>query len=169
MNGPCTWPVRSLYTAVDCRIHRPQTRACTRYTAAYTGPKHGRVQGTRPCTRPCSGNGRTMHGPVHGTYTAVHTGRPCPEHGRVRSRYVAKHGRVRGPYPTVYVPYTWPCMGHRVHGRLHGRLYGPCVRRCIWPCTLPFTASMDRVHRRATAVYIVRPRQCLVPVLPKAG
>jgi len=29
---------------------------------------------------------------------------------------------------------------------------------CIWPCTRPFTACTDRVHRRARAVYMVRPR-----------
>ena len=59
MNGPCTWPVRSLYTAVDGLIHRPQTRAYTRYTAAYMGRKHGRVDRQYTAVYgPC-----TVHGP----------------------------------------------------------------------------------------------------------
>ena len=44
----------------------------------------------------------------------------------------------------------------------------PCLRPvctavyvpCIWSCTWPFTACTDRVHRRARAVYMVRPRPC---------
>ena len=85
VHGPCTWSVRDrvhgrVYGRVDGRVYGPCARRCTYHVygrtrpftsrVLYTGRKHGRVQGTRPCTRPCSGYGRTMHGRVHGTYTA---------------------------------------------------------------------------------------------------
>jgi len=153
------------------------------YTAVHTGRKHGRLHGSkhghlhgrkhgRPCTRlrtdhvhspytAVGGRVQTVHGRprpctncVHGRRRAKHMVHPCSEHGRVRSRYVAKHGRVRGPYPTLYVPYTWPCTG-RVpctrHGRLHGRLYGPCAR----PCTYHVHGRAWSVHDPNTAVYTV--------------
>jgi len=114
-DGPCTWPVHgrahSLYTVVGGRVQTV----------------HGRP---RPCTN-C----------VHGRTRATHMIRPCPEHGLVRSRYVAKHGRVRGPYPTVYVPYTWPCTG-RVHGTR------PSTRPSLRPV--------------CTAVYVLCTRPCMV-------
>jgi len=180
MNGPCTWPVHSLYTAVDGRIHRPQTRACTRYTAAYTGRKHGRVQSTRPCTRLCSCHGRTVHGRVHGTYTAVHTGhkhgrvdgrvhgtrrRPCTRYtapARPCIRYV--HGRVRAAYPAGYGPRTRPCFAaYRLRTRPcsgHGRTmcmarvrpYTQFVHGRGRPCTV-CTRSPTVVYRLYTAVH----------------
>jgi len=126
-DGPCTWPVHgrvhSLYTAVGGRVQTV----------------HGR---TRPCTN-C----------VQGCTRAMHMVRPCPEHGRVRSRYAAKHGRVRGLYPTVYVQYTRPCRARAVYGpcRLHGRLYGPCAR----PCTYHVHGRAWSVHEPNTPVYTV--------------
>jgi len=142
----CTRSVHAVNGRLHGHIHGT-------YTAVHTGHKHdGRVHGhgwtmykarARPCTQS-----------VHGRTWAMHMVRPCPEHGRVRSRYVAKHGRVRGPYPTVYVPYTWPCTG-RVpctrHGRLHGRLYCPCAR----PCTYHVHGRAWSVHDPNTAVYTV--------------
>jgi len=102
------------------------------------------------------GSVQTVHGRprpcincVHGRTRAMHMVRPCPEHGRVRSRYVAKQGRVRGPYPTVYVPYTWPCTG-RV----------PSTR----PCTAVYTAIFTtRVRTMYTAMHgpsMTRTRPC---------
>jgi len=135
MNGPCTWPVRSLYTAVDGRIHRPQTRACTRYTAAYTGRKHGRVQGTRPCTRPCSGHSRTMHGRVHGTYTALHTGR--------------KDGRIDG-----LTARARPCM-YTVRTRSGTGLVPGRVCRVPAAYTAVFGTRTDNVHGPCTAENVI--------------
>ena len=116
-DGPCTWPVHgrvnSLYMAVGGSVQTV----------------HGRP---RPCTN-C----------VHGRTRAMHMVRTCREHGRVRSRYVAKNGRVRGPCPTVYVPYTWPCTG-RV------------------PCTRPSTRPSLRPV--CTAVYVPCTRPCMVRV-----
>ena len=160
VHGPCTWSVRVPNTAV----YAASTWQNTAGYAARTGPCtyriHGRaravnrvrVQGTRPCTRPSSGHGRTMHGRVHGTYTAVHTGRkdgrrytaharPCIRyvhgcvHGRVLPRTGCVHGRVRD----TDGPCAWPEGGRAqsVHGRPR-------------PCT-------DCVHGRARATYMVRP------------
>ena len=103
--------------------------------------------------------------------------RPCPEHGRVRSRYVAKHGRVRGPYPTVYVPYTRPstrpslrlvctamyvpctrpCMVRPLpeHGRVHGRV--PCTRPCLRPVYSTWPVN-GRVLTMDTAMFTARVR-----------
>ena len=135
------------------------------YTAVHTGRKHGRLHGrkhdrvhghgrtmymarARPCTQSVHGRGRPCTDcawPPSAVYscTRPYTGHAhtCREHGRVRSRYVAKHGRVRGPYPTVYVPYTWPCTG-RV------------------PCTRPSTRPSLRPV--CTAVYVPCTRPCMV-------
>ena len=177
--GPCTWPVRSLYTAVDGRIHRPQTRACTRYTAAYTGRKHGRVQGTRPCTRACSAHGRTMHGRVHGTYTAVHTGRKDgrvdgtartrPVHGtavytvrrrsgtgRVPGRVLPRTGCVHGRVRETNGPCAWPVYG-RVHSLYTAEGGGAqsCTGHVHGPSVTVYTAVFTAVN---TAVYRVHDR-----------
>jgi len=190
MNGRCTWPVRSLHTAVDGRIHRPQTRACTRYTVActavntavsigstrlftgrvlYTGRKHGRVQGTRPCTRPFSGHGRTMHGRVHGTYTAVHTGRKDGGvdgrvDGRARSciRYV--HGRVRAAYRAVFchVPAAYTAVFRTRTDHVHG----PCTV-VYTVCTRPRAAAHSlytAAHGRVQTVYTAVHGPCTWPV-----
>jgi len=158
------------------------------YTAVNTGRKDGRVRGTRP-----------VHGHVYGTY-AVGYGprtrpcfatyrlrtRPCSGHGRtmcmarVRPCTQFVHGRGRPctvctrPSTAVYRLCTRPCTGH-VHGA-SVTVYTACTRPCRRPClrpvctevylpctwsrTRPFTACTDRVHWRATAVYIVRPRPC---------
>ena len=91
------------------------------YTAAHGGIQtvHGRVQ------------------TVHGRARAMHMVCPCPEHGRVRSRYAAKHGRVRGPCPTVYVPYIYTAV------------HGPCTMHTA-VYTAVFTA---RVHGRVRTMY----------------
>jgi len=144
--------VHSLYTAVGGRVQTV----------------HGRP---RPCTN-C----------VHGRTRAMHMVRPSPEHGRVRSRYVAKQGRVRGPYPTVYVPYTWPCTGRvlpctvytavytavftsRVHGRvrtMYTAVHGPSMTRtrpCTRSCTLYTAVFTARVRGRVPCTCT-----CLWPV-----
>jgi len=54
-----------------------------------------------------------MHGRVHGTYTAVHTGR---KDGRVDG-----HGRVYGTYTVEYGPRTRPCFA----------AYRLCTRPCL--------------------------------------
>jgi len=182
MDGPCTAVymvrtrpcTRAVKTAVSIGSTRPFTGR-----VLYTGRKHGRVQSTRPCTRLCSGHGRTMHGFVHGTYTAVHTGR---KDGRVHGTRPV-HGHVYGTYTVGYGPRTRPCFAtYRLRTRPcsgHGRTMcmarvRPCTQfvhgrgRPCTVCTRPSTACTDRVHRRATAVYIVRPRPCLRPVYTAA-
>jgi len=142
--------VHSLYTAAHCRVQTVYTavhgpcrwsvrdrvhgRVHSASTAVYRVHLHGRVLCTRPCLRPCT---QSVHGRVQTVYTAVHGPRTWS---------------VRDPITAVY-----------------GRVYGPCARRCTYrartpvrvrACTRPFTACTDRVHRRATAVYMVRPRPC---------
>jgi len=99
---------------------------------------------------------------------------------RVRSRYAAKHGRIRGPYPTVYVPYTRPCTGRVSCTRPSTRtslrpmcraVYVPCTRPCMirpWPehgrvhgcvpctrpCLRPVYAAVYRVHTRVCGLCI---------------
>jgi len=100
---------------------------------------------------------------VHGPCTAVYTVCTQPR-AAVHSLHTAAHGRVQTVYMAVHGPCTWS-----VHERVHSTrpCLRPCLRPvctavyvpCIWPCTRPFT---DRVHRRATAVYMVRPR-CVRP------
>ena len=151
--------VRAAYTAViglrTDHVRGPCTAVytvCTRPCAAvYTGRKHGRGRTmntavARRCTRSVhavDGRVQTVHSRprpctncVHDRTRAIHIVRPCPKHGRVRSRYVAKHGRVRGPYPTVYVPYTWPCTGRVPCTRPSLRpvctaVYVPCTKPCM--------------------------------------
>jgi len=152
---PCTPSRHGVNGRVHGNIHGT-------YTAVHMGRKHGRKHGrvrghgrtmymvrARPCTQSVHGRERPCTDCEHGRTRAMQLVRPCPEHGRVRSRYVAKHGRVRGPYPTVYVPYTWPCTGRVL--RLHGRLYGPCAR----PCTYHVHGRAWSVHDPNTAVYTV--------------
>jgi len=187
----CTRSVHAVNGRAHSHIHGT-------YTAVHTGRKHGRLHGrkhgrvhghgrtmymarARPCTQSVHGRGRPCTdcsrppSAVYKLCTRPYTGHA---HGssvsRTRpytSRYVAKHGRVRGPYPTVYVPYVWPCTGrvpctrsavYRVRGRLHGRLYGPCARPCkdhvhgrAWSVHYPNTAVFTaRVH------YTARKRPC---------
>ena len=171
VHGPyavCTRAWTAVYTGhKQVHVHgtRPRTRAVNTAVSIdstrpftgrvlYTGRKHGRVQGTRPCTRPCSGHGPTMHGHVHGTYTAVHTGRkdgrvPCTAMytvctrsgtGRVPGRVLPRTGCVHGPC-------TWSVRDRvhgRVYGRVDGRVYGPCARHCTY-----------RVNGRSRRVRIV--------------
>jgi len=170
MNGPCTWPVRSLYTAVytghkHVHVHstRPRTRAVNTAVSIgsrrpftgrvlYTGRKHGRVQGTRPCTRPCSGHGRTMHGRVHGTYTAVHMGRKDGRvHRTARARPCIRyeHGRVRAAYPAVFCHV--PAAYTAVFGTRTDHVHGPCTAMYT-VCARP-RAAVHTVDGRVRAVY----------------
>ena len=117
----------TLYTAVDALCTRPLNAGVVHpvnghvhgnihgtYTAVHTGRKHDRLHGRKhgrvhghgrtmymaraqPCTQSVHGRPRPCTNCVHGRTRAMHMVRPCPEHGRVRSRYVPKHGRVRGP------------------------------------------------------------------------
>jgi len=176
---------RAVNTAVSIGSTRPFTGR-----VLYTGRKHDRLQGTRPCTRPCSGHERTMHGRVHGTYTAVHTVHsPCtamytvrtrsgtvntvvftaPVHGIVRTVYTAVHG--------VYGSCTPACKG-RVHGEstamyrvhLHGRVL--CTRPCLRPVYMAAHGRVQTVYTAVhgprtwsvrdpiTAVYAARTRPC---------
>ena len=163
--------IRSVY-AVNGSVHG---HVHGTYTAVHTGRKHGRPHGrkqgrvhnhgrtmymarARPCTqsvhgheRPCTDCAR----PPSAVYKlAMHMVRPCPEHGRVRSRYVAKHGRVRGPTrPCTYRIHGRARAVYRVHGRvrLHSRLYGPCAR----PCTYHVHGRAWSVHDPNMAVYTV--------------
>jgi len=178
MNGPCTWPVRSLYTAVDGRIHRLQTRACTRYTAAYTGRKHGRVQGTRPCTRrvrvmdgpckavymvrtwPCTRAVKTAVYTVHGPCTAMYTVRTRSGTGRVPGRVLPRTGCVHSRVRDTDGPCAWPCTVStrpptaRVHGSVrtvYMAVY-TAAHGVYGPCT---PACNGRVHSASTAVYRV--------------
>ena len=154
---PCTvctrrWAV--VYRlCTDCARPPPAVyKLCTR---PYTDHTHGpSVSRTRPCTQPVRGKTRP------GT-------RLVPD--RVRTVYMAVHVPC-----TVYTAVYTAVFTARVHGREHGRVHGrvlctrPCLRPvctavyvpCIWPCSRPFTACTDRVHRRARAVYMVRPRPC---------
>jgi len=139
-----------------------------------TGCKHGRVQVTRLCTRPCSGYGRTMHGRVYGTYTAVHTGR---KDGRRVHGTRPVHDRVYGTYTVGYGLRTRPCSGHgrtmcMARVRPPTAVYRLCTRPCtghvhgpsVTVYTAVFTARVldrprpctDCVHRRARATYMVR-------------
>ena len=167
---------RTVNTAVSIGSTRPFTGR-----VLYTGRKHGRVQGTRSCTRPCSGHGRTMHGRVHGTYTAVHRGR---KDGRVDSRIHGTrpvHGHVYGTYTVGYGPRTRPCFAtYRLRTRpCSGNERTMCMAR-VWPCTQfvhgrgwrctvmhgPCTWSVrDRVHgrvygRKHGRVQSTRPCRC---------
>ena len=169
--------VRAAYTAVigsrTDHVRGPCTAVytiCTRpWAAVYTGRKHGRLHGRKHSR--AHGHGRTdhvqtVHGRhrpctncVHGRTRAMHKVRPCPEHGCVRSRYVAKHGRVRGLYPTVYVPYTWSCTGCK-HGRMYRRrvrvMDGPCTAMYMVrtrPCTRAVKTAVFTVHGRVRAAY----------------
>ena len=138
MNGPCTWPVRSLYTDV----YAARTWPCTANTAIFTARMHGIVRTVYtavhevygPCTPACKGR-------VHGASTAVYRvhlhgrvpcTRPClrpvytAAHGRVQTVYTAVHGlrtwSVRDPITAVYAARTRPCSVNtavftaRVHG-----------------------------------------------------
>jgi len=89
--------------------------------------------------------------------------------------HTAEGGRAQSVHGRpLYRLCTRPCTGH-VHGpsvtvytAVFTAVYYTCLRPvctavyvpCIWPCTRPITACTHRVHRRATAVYIVRPRPC---------
>jgi len=109
----CTRPWAAVYRLCTADLGRVQTV----YTAVHgpcTWPV--RVPNTAVCTQPVRGK----TGP--GT-------RPLPD--RVRTVYMAVHGRV--------------------HGRLHGRLYGPCAR----PCTYHVQGRAWSVHEPNTAVYTV--------------
>ena len=109
----------------------------------------------RPCLRPCR---RPCLRPVCTTVYVPRIWpctRPCTDcvHGRARAMYMAVRDRVHGRKRTrpCLRPYRQPCLRP-----VCTAVYVPC----IWPCTRPFTACTDRVHRRATAVYIARPRPC---------
>jgi len=177
VHGPRTWSVRNPITAVYAARSRP----CTVNTAVFTARVHGIVRTVytavhgvyRSCTPACKGR-------VHGTSTAMNR---VHLHGRVlctrpclRPVYTAAHGRVTRPLTAVYRLCTRPCTGH-VHGPsvtrsrpctrpVHGRVpwtrpsLRPVCTALYVPCTRPFTAWTDRVHRRARAVYMVRPRPC---------
>ena len=82
-----------------------------------------------------------MHGRVHGTYMAVHTGRKdgCVD-GRVQTVYTAVHGprtwSVRNPITAVYAARTRSCTVNtavftaRVHGHvrtMYTAVHGPSI------------------------------------------
>jgi len=115
-----------------------------------------------------------MHGRVHGTYTAVHTGR---KDGRVLHRRVhgtqPVHGHVYGTYTVGYGPRTRPCFAtYRLRKRPcsgHGRIMcmasvRPCTQfvhgrgRPCTVCTRPPTA----VNKLCTRPYL---RPCSRPWL----
>jgi len=109
-----------------------------------------------------------MHGRVHGTYTAVHTGR---KDGRVHGTRPV-HGHVYGTYTVGYGPRTRPFLPRT--GCVHGRVRdtdGPCAWPVYGRAHSLYTAEggrtqalhgrpqpcTDRVHGRARAMYMVRP------------
>jgi len=134
----------------------------------------------RPCTQFVHVHGVYGSDRVHRRARAVYMVRPRPYTGYTYTVVYPVHGRAYGPCtrpPTaVYRLCTRPCTGH-VHGpsvtrsrpctrRVHGRVpwtrpsLRPVCTALYVPCTRPFTACTDRVHRRARAVYMVRPRPC---------
>jgi len=127
----------AVYTALH-GVYGPCTPACngrvlSASTAVYRGHLHGRVLCTRPCFRP--------------VYTAAH--------GRVQTVYTAVHGprtwSVRDPITAVYATRIRPCTVNTAVFTAH--VHG--IVRTVYTA---FTACTDRVHRRARAVYMVRPR-----------
>jgi len=150
----CTRAVNTAVYRVHDRVGVPCTRPWTHYVhghyvhyvhSLYTAVG-GRVQTVHGRPRPCTNC-------VHGRTRAMHMVRPCPEHGRVRSRYEAKHGRARGrTRPCTYRIHGRARAVYRVHGHLHGRLYGPCAR----PCTYHAHGRAWSVHDSNTA----RKRPC---------
>ena len=124
---------RSAY--MDCvRVHGP-------YMAVYTAVHTGR---TRLCicswTRAVYTTTYTARR-VHGTHTAVYTGR-------------------HGPYAAVYTACSRPCTGP-IHGRVHVSCTRPCTHHVHGrrrPCTRPV---YSRVHGRCTrAVCTAGTRPC---------
>ena len=189
--------IRSVY-AVNGSVHG---HIHGTYTAVHTGRKHGRLHGrkhgrvhghgrtmymarARPCAQSVHGHGRPCTDcarPPSAMYKlAMHMVRPCPEHGRVRSRYVAKHGRYAAlpdRVRTVYMAVHGPCTEYtavyvytavftaRVHGRvrtMYTAVHGPSTTR-TWPCTRSCTlytaVFTTRVHGRVPCTCT-----CLWPV-----
>jgi len=156
---PCTQSVhgrvQTVYTAVNTAVYRVHDRVGVPCTRPWTHYVHSRVHGHgRPCTWPVHGRLhslytsvgsriQTVHGRprVHGRTRATHMVRPCPEHGRLRSRYVAKHTRPgTRPVPdrvrTVYMAVHGPCTVYtavftaHVHGRvrtMYTAVHGPSM------------------------------------------
>ena len=160
VHGPRTWSVRDPITAV----YRLCTRPCTVNTAVFTARVHGRSRRVRivytGVQGPCKWSSTAMYRiHLHGRVLCT---RPC-----LRPCTQSVHGRVQTVYTAVHGPRTWSVREPIT--AVYGRVYGPCARRCTYrartpvrvrACTRPFTACTDRVHRRATAVYMVRPRPC---------
>jgi len=111
----------------------------------------------RRCTRSVHAVSGRVQGHMHGTYTAVHTGR--------------KHGRVHGHGRTTYVARTRPCtvctlpwaavsrLCTATLGRLqtvYTAVHGPCT----WSVLVPNTAVYAAGTWQNTAGYAARNRPC---------